>query len=151
MQLRSFSNFANIAHFMAQLVSKSLAARILGISRGTVARYCKIEPRLTQNGKVDWRALESTIPAVKMWDGRGWPLRKKRPQGRLSLRDQKQKPVFHRTMEQRLEIIAREIEAMSDQEQAQFFTLSGQVLLRKMFRQSAIDLALGSGKPNDLA
>jgi len=121
---------------MAQFVSKSLAARMLGIGRRTVQRYCKMEePGLTQNGKVDWEALESLISAVKFLEGRrGWPLRKKRPQRRLPLRggDKKGRAISHRTMEQRLgiiarelAIIAREIDAMTDEEQAQFFALCG--------------------------
>jgi hypothetical protein len=134
-----------------QFVPKTAAARALGCDRGTVARYCKVHRYLMQNGKVDLQRLQRVIAEKKMWERRGWQAGRPRPQSELALGVQRQKKVFNHTMEQRLAIIAREIDAMSDQEQARFFTKSGQVLLRKMFRQSAIDLALGDGERNHLA
>src|SRR5262249_35418717 len=136
---------------MAQFVSKSLAARMLDIGRRTVQRYCRKYPELTQNGKVDWEALKDSIMAAKFWDGRGWPLHKKRPQRRLALRggDKKGKAISHRSMERRLAIIAREvaiiareIDAMTDEEQAQFLALSGGAPTPLMIRPAAFELHL---------
>src|SRR5438067_1429627 len=70
---------------MDRLQSRSAAARSVGCSRRTVQRYCKREPGLVQDGKVDVEALKHVIRICKFRESRGFPLGHKRPERELPL------------------------------------------------------------------
>jgi len=98
--------------------TKSATARLLGIDRRTVQRYVKKFPEVSLGQKVDVEYLLSIIELSKAADGRGFPLRQSRG-WRLKLGNLEKKPpaVIRRTFEQRMAIIRREIDAMTDEEQ----------------------------------
>ena len=122
---------------MERWQSRSAAARSLGCSRRTVQRYCKREPGLVQDGKVDVEALKHVIRIFKFRDSRGFPLGHKRPERELPLDLPKQvKPIIRRTLVQRLEIMRREIDAMTDDEQVQMLEM-GPEALWNYFRESS--------------
>ena len=103
---------------VTRYVSRSLAARKLACSRRTVQRYCRREPGLIRNGKVDLDGLIRTIAIFKFRDSRGFPLGGKRSEQKLALDvPKKPKPIIRRPLIQRFEIIRREIDAMTDDEQ----------------------------------
>jgi hypothetical protein len=64
--------------------------------------------------KVDLDELRMVIAYCKAADGRGFPLRRGRPALWLFKPPRKEKPIIRRTLDQRLEIIGREIGGMSD-------------------------------------
>jgi len=101
--------------------TKSAAARMLGIDRRTVQRYTRKYPEILVGQKVDVRCLTLIIEESKAADGRGFPLRRARGR-RLKLENlEKRSPaVIRRTFKQRLAIIGREIDAMTDEEQQTF-------------------------------
>jgi hypothetical protein len=116
---------------MQRGVSRSRAAHKLGCSRRTVQRYCQREPGVVQNGKVNLDALKVAIAAFKFRDSRGFPLGRKRSQRKLPLdAAKKEKPIIRRTLNQRLEIITREFNAMTDAEQVQLLRLGISLWLR---------------------
>lgn len=120
-------------------VSRSLAAHKLGCSRRTVQRYCYREPGLIRNGKVDLEGLIRTIAVSKFRDSRGFPLGGKRSQRKLALDvPKKPKPEIRRTLIQRLEIMRREIDAMTDDEQVQMVEM-GMPALWACFRRSTFE------------
>ncbi len=98
--------------------TKSAAARMLGIDRRTVQRYARKFPEVLVGQKVDVDYLGLVIQISKESEGRGFPLRKARGR-RLPLSNLAKKPpaVIRRTFEQRMVIIHREIDAMTDDEQ----------------------------------
>ena len=116
-----------------RLVTISAAARDLCIDRRTVQRYCRREPGIMVGKKVDLESLRAVIAHCKAADGRGFPLGRGR-WPRLALKaPKKEKPIIRRTLNQRLEIIAREFNAMTDAEQVQLLRMFPQVVLR-LFR-----------------
>jgi hypothetical protein len=120
-------------------VSRSHAARKLGCSLRTVHRYCQREPGIIRNGKVDLDALKRAIAVFKFRDSRGFPLGHKRSDQKLPLDAlEKPKPVIRRTLIQRLEIIRREIDAMTDAEQVQMLEM-GVEALWNCFRRSSFE------------
>jgi hypothetical protein len=126
-----------MSQYMAHAAKKA-AARLLGCSRRTVQRYCKKWPSLVKDGRVDVDALGSVLQTARALDGRGWKLGRRRQQHQLALGvTKKEKPFIRRTLSQRLEIIAREVGAMSDEEQA--LILAPDKLL-SFFRPTAINL-----------
>ena len=121
----------------------SAAARDVSADRRTVQRYCRRHPWILENGKVNVFALRLAIEQQKARDARGFPLGKKRNQPSMRLRAvRKEKPILRRTLKQRIEIILREIDAMTDAEQAQILQLGPQGWLR-MFRVSKLLLCEG--------
>jgi hypothetical protein len=134
----------------------SAAARDLGIDRRTVQRYCRREPGIMLGKKVDVESLRAVIAYCKAADGRGFPLRRGR-WPRLPLKaPRKEKPVIRRTLIQRLEIIRREIDAMTDAEQVQVLEM-GREAFWNCFRGSSWRLFIAkhcpessasAGKPN---
>jgi hypothetical protein len=125
-----------------QPVSRSRAARKLRCSRRTVQRYCQREPGIVQNGKINLDALIAAIAAFKFRDSRGFPLGRKRSQRKLPLdAPKKERPIIHRALNQRLEIIAREFNAMTDAEQVQLLEMGPQVLLRLFRLKNCIQVA----------
>jgi hypothetical protein len=100
------------------LSTLSAAARSLGIDRRTVQRYVRRFPGIMEGKKVEVIHLQSLIDLFKASEGRGFPLGRIRGK-RLPLTGLPKKPpaVIRRTFSQRLEIIAREINHMTDEEQ----------------------------------
>jgi hypothetical protein len=106
-----------------QPVTISAAARELRVDRRTVQRYCRREPGIMVGKKVDLESLRTVIAHCKAADGRGFPLGRGR-WPRLALKvPKKEKPIIRRTLNQRLQIIAREFEAMTDAEQVQLLRI----------------------------
>jgi hypothetical protein len=147
------------------LVTKSAAARLLGISRRTIQRNCdlyertllrrlKFPPICDKRGKVWVGALTEFIKARKRDDARGFPLGRKRfssqtrsetlkgPDGKyLWVRlPRRQSKAFGRSFEKRLEIIKREIDAMTDYEQSILLARSHRMLV-EMCRPEAREIA----------
>jgi len=133
-------------------VSRSLAARKLGCSRRTVQRYCQREPGIIRNGKVDLDTLKVAIAVFKFRNSRGFPLGGKRSEQKLTLNlPKKPKPIIRRTLIQRLEIMKREIDAMTDDEQVQMLEM-GVAALWDCFRPSSFQKLIAKHmKQNDPA
>lgn len=155
----------NMTHAEANSLStKSAAARLLSISRRTVQRNCdlyeatrlrlpKLPPICDQRGKVYVGTLSEFIRVRKQRDGRGFPLGQKRfgsqtrfeilkgPDGKHSWTrlPRRQSKTFGRTFEKRLEIIRREIDAMTDYEQSVLIAQSHRMFL-EMFRPAAREI-----------
>jgi hypothetical protein len=135
-------------------LTKATAARCLGYSRRTVQRYCNgpwADPSLVKDGKVNVQRLKSVIDFRLSIERRGFPIGRKRPQRRLGLgRVPKKKKGFNRSLYQRIEIIRREIDAMTDGQQVQL-VLSGPDTFLKMIRPQAFIMAeklrQSSGRP----
>src|SRR5260370_30557169 len=125
-------------------VSGSLAARQLGCRRRNVQRYCQREPGIIRNGKVNLDALIRAIAVFKFRDSRGFPLGAKRSDQKLTLNlPKKSKPIIRRTLIQRLEIMKREIDAMTDDEQVQMLEM-GVAALWECFRPSSFQKFIGN-------
>lgn len=141
--------------------TKSSAARFLHISRRTVQRYCDLHKRMSlrspelpplvdEKGMVDVAFLALFIEARKRANGRGFPLHRKRfhaqtrfemvagPDGRAGWTrlPRRKARTFGRSFEDRLELIKREIETMTDHEQSILIGKSPEVFL-EMFRPEA--------------
>jgi hypothetical protein len=125
---------------MMKVMTISAAARHERIDRRTVQRYCRREPGIMVGKKVDLDALRTVIAYCKAADGRGFPLRRGRPALWLFKPPRKEKPIIRRTLDQRLEIIGREIGCMSDAEQVQLLQLWPGVFLN-FFWQHNIEKA----------
>jgi hypothetical protein len=126
-------------------LTKAAAARCLGYSRRTVQRYCNgpwADPSLVKDGKVNVQRLKSLVDfRLSTIERRGFPLGRERPQRRLELgRVPKKKKGFNRSLYQRIEIIRREIDAMTDGQQVQL-VLSGPDTFLKMIRPQAFIMA----------
>src|SRR5262245_5280080 len=120
------------------LLTKAAAARELGISRRTIQRYCATawSSGILQGGKVDLNALKAAIAFRLKCEKRGFPLGKKRLQRSLRLTPLERKRIgFARSMEQRLAIIRREFDAMTDGQQMQILLLG---IMTEMFRPQAL-------------
>ena len=116
----------------------SAAARHEHIDRRTVQRYCRREPGIMVGKKVDLESLRVVIAHCKAADGRGFPLGRGRWL-RLDLKPpKKEKPIIRRTLAQRLEIIRREIDAMTDAEQVQMLEM-GREAIWDCFRRSSFE------------
>jgi hypothetical protein len=114
----------------------SAAARSLQIDRRTVQRYCRREPGIMVGKKVDLESLNAVIAYCKAADGRGFPLRRARG-WRLPLKAPKKgKPIIRRRLDHRLQIIGREIAAMTDAEQVQLLQLFPRVFLDFFWRHN---------------
>src|SRR5207249_2805587 len=104
--LRNFNltrSFCRRIWRMKRLVTLSAAARELDISRRTVQRYCRREPGLIEQSKVNLEGLKAVIAYCKRADARGFPLGRTRWL-RLPLNAQrKEKPIIRRTLNQRRE------------------------------------------------
>ena len=132
---------------MKRLVTLSAAARELDISRRTVQRYCRREPGLIEQSKVNLEGLKAVIAYCKRADARGFPLGRTRWL-RLPLNAQrKEKPIIRRTLNQRLEIITREFNAMTDAEQIQVLRPGPGVWFR-MFRPYNVPIAVSEWPPS---
>jgi hypothetical protein len=112
-----------ICRMVTDLMTISAAARHEGIDRRTVQRYCRREPGIMVGKKVNLESLRALIAYCKAGDGRGFPLGKSRLAQWLFKPPRKEKPIFRRRLDRRLEIIAREIYAMTDAEQVQLLQL----------------------------
>jgi len=89
------------------------------------------------DGTVDVEALKLVVRIYKSKNSRGFPLGHKRPERELPLDiPKKVKPIFRRTLVQRLEVIRREIDAMTDDEQVQLWEM-GQEVFWNFFRRSS--------------
>jgi len=135
---------------MAQLkkgyATKSGAARLMRISRRTVQRYCayeliyKLDPPLTDGrGNVCLSVLKGLIMHLKEKDGRGFPLGAKRYARQPTLL--KPAKTFGRSYRQRLELIQKEIDAMSDGEQVSLLLRWSRQVFSKSFRPVAYERA----------
>ena len=90
-----------------------------------------------QDGKVDVEGLKLVIKIFKFRDSRGFPLGHKRPERKLPLDVPRQvKPIIRRTLVQRLEIMRREIDGMTDDEQVQMLEM-GREAIWNCFRESS--------------
>ena len=116
----------------------SAAARHEGIDRRTVQRYCRREPGIMVGKKIDLDALRAVIGCCKAADARGFPLRRGRPAQWLFKPPRKEKPVIRRRLSQRFEIMKREIDAMTDDEQVRMLEM-GMVALWDCFRRSSFE------------
>jgi hypothetical protein len=86
---------------------------------------------------VNLERLIRTIAVSKFRDSRGFPLGGKRSEQKLTLNlPKKPKPLIRRTLIQRLEIMKREIDAMTDDEQVQMLEM-GVAALCDCFRRSS--------------
>lgn len=103
-------------------ISKSAAARKLGISRSTVQRYCRHDPLVAGPDGISMCALQIAIAQRKESDGRGFPLGKKRHRALPLQLPRRAAAIFRRPLGHRIEIIGREIDAMTDSEQQQMLT-----------------------------
>ena len=128
---------------MARTSTISGAARLLGISRRTVQRYCQSNPEIKEGQRVNVELLRVAITFRQSSDARGFPLGGKRPAKSFAFDlPAKPKPIVRRTLAQRLEIIAREIDAMTDAEQRQILSQSS--LVNQMFRPQNFPLLRNS-------
>jgi hypothetical protein len=119
---------------------------MLGIDRRTVQRYARKFPEVLVGQKVDVDYLGLVIQISKESEGRGFPLRKARGR-RLPLSNLAKKPpaVIRRTFEQRMVIIHREIDAMTDDEQQVLLPF----LILSLFRPQNVGKAFAKAKaPN---
>jgi hypothetical protein len=92
---------------------------------------------LVQDGKVDVEGLKLVVKIFKRRDSRGFPLGRKRPERKLPLDVPRElKPIIRRTLVQRLEIMRREIDAMTDDEQVQMLEM-GREAIWYCFRESS--------------
>ena len=98
-----------------------------------------------RDGKVDVEGLKLVIKIFKGRDSRRFPLGHKRPERELPLAPKKEKPIIRRRLSQRLEIIARECEAMTDAEQVQLLRLWPSLFL-DFFRRQNIEKAAAEQK-----
>jgi hypothetical protein len=126
----------------------SAAAREIPADRRTVQRYCRRHPWILDDGKVNVFALRLAIEQQKARDARGFPLGKKRhPRLRVKAVG-KGKAVIRRTLRQRIEIIVREIDSMTNEEQIQFLRLRAKTWFRA-FRIRNLVIAGQSLQPKD--
>jgi len=114
----------------------SAAARHEDVDRRTVQRYCRREPGIMVGRKVDLDALRAVIAYCKAADARGFPLRRGRAAQWLFKPPRKEKPIIRRPLIQRFEIIKREIDAMTDDEQVRMLEM-GVEALWECFRPSS--------------
>ena len=154
-----------MAQLAATHATKASTAKLLGISRRSVQRYCDLYqrtllqlpelPAITDtSGNVHLALLSEFIKLRKRHDGRGFPLGKRRlhAQTRFEiLQDangrrywarfpRRRSRTFGRTFEKRLELIKAEIDAMTDYQQSALIKKSPEVFLQ-MFRPEAQRIA----------
>jgi hypothetical protein len=86
--------------------------------------------------KVDLESLRALIAYCKAADGRGFPLGRGRPAQWLFKPPRKEKPIIRRRLDQRLQIIGREIHGMSDAEQVQLLRLCPGAFLNFFWRHN---------------
>jgi hypothetical protein len=159
-----------MAHAWPVTATKASAAKLLRISRRTVQRRCdeydqllirnpKLPCLCDEKGKVNVNVVFEFIEHRKRCERRGFPLGQKRMHAQARLESirrvdgkyfwarlpRRESKTFGRSFEKRLELIKREIDAMTDYEQSILLRQGPRVFL-EMLRPEAQEIAANYAK-----